>query len=608
MKNRAASNSTASKIGKKNVATSEPQRRKKSFQQSRLHPLNSIDCNTSSSSCSSTCSSSISIEAQKRCCLSFFSSVSRTPLRKPRNPNNNRTPKSAPLTAPPNPTRSKPKPTNANPSTLKPAPKSIKKRPISRLTSGSAGRSQNQKQEEVSNPRDADTSPLCKFGTGSAGCSQNQKQEVSNPREADGSPLCKFGSGSAAFDDNADNCATGYVVSGVADRRKCRARGILTVGDNGKASRVFNDSRVSPVLFPTDASMHWLLSPCNEEDEEDQAPNSPHGTPGIQGKPRYASPISSESDVLSCKEGSSAMTLSDTNTTTRKNFTYPIQYDLLVSLSHGMAAFSISPPTQPIPNCKDVVSKEEREYHNLAPESSPLSTVSLDSENVIQTPQSDSCSEYRHISTSWLRAGDFSLNEFNSKLDLVADVLPTTSFSSENQKLIQNPTSLTAPSQLSKFSQVQGTLDDHASWILSSASENVSLSQMRISWREGLASRIFDMDEMDCCRCLSDDDDDVNVCNVEAENKQDFSSDFGSFETIGHESRTTGEIRKSFPHRNNSCSESISIDGGGLVASGDSDWTICYKNRLLENVIRTYGSGFSSGALLRVQFDELLLR
>ncbi|KAK6914433.1 hypothetical protein RJ641_021754 [Dillenia turbinata] len=576
MKKRTASSSTASKIGKKNVATSEPQGRKIRFQQIRRHPLNSIDCNTSSSSCSSTCSSSISIEAQKRGCLSFFSSVSR-------NPNNTKTPKSAPIAAPPNPTRSKPKPTNNGPSTSKPAPKSIKKRPISRLTSG---------------------------------CSQNQKQEqVSNPKEADSCPLCKSGAGSAAFHDDADNCAStttstppvqsslspqiqcnsstvpskspcyyaGYVVSGVADRRKCRARGILTVGDSGKTTRVFNDSRVSPVLFPTDASMRWLLSPCNGEDEEDQTPNSRHGAPGIQGKPRYASPLSSESDVILCKDGTSALTLSNTNTTTRRNFT-SIQDDILVSWSYGVAAFSVSPCTQPIPNCKDIVSKEEREYryhHYLAPESSPLSTVSLDSENVIQTPQSDSCSEYRHISTSWLCAGDFCLNEFNSKLDLVADVFPTISFSNENQKLTQNPTSLTAPSQLSKFSR-QRTLDDQAPWILSSTSENVSLSQMRISWREGLASRIFELDEMDCCRCISDDDDDINVCNVEAEDKQDFSSGFRSLETIAHESRTSGERWEKFPHRSNSCSESISTDGGGLVASGDSNWTICYKNRLFE--------------------------
>jgi hypothetical protein len=32
---------------------------------------------------------------------------------------------------------------------------------------------------------------------------------------------------------------------------------------------------------------------------------------------------------------------------------------------------------------------------------------------------------------------------------------------------------------------------------------------MRISWREGLMSRIFDTDEFDCCRCLSDEEKDV---------------------------------------------------------------------------------------------------
>ncbi|KAJ6370604.1 hypothetical protein OIU76_028815 [Salix suchowensis] len=75
--------------------------------------------------------------------------------------------------------------------------------------------------------------------------------------------------------------AAGHVVSGVTDKRKCRPRGILAGGeakalgsfDSDDGIEQVNDeglvenSAVSMLPLPIDASMHWLLSPPDENDK-----------------------------------------------------------------------------------------------------------------------------------------------------------------------------------------------------------------------------------------------------------------------------------------------------------------------------------------------------
>lgn len=235
----------------------------------------------------------------------------------------------------------------------------------------------------------------------------------------------------------------GHVVSGIKDKRKCRPRGVLTVGENGSDKIILQN--------PSEASVQWLLSPYDES-------SSPSALPEVQG-------------------------------------------------------FLVSPPS-----CK-AVSMQAHEESNVFRDNTPFSLDSLSSGNVIQTPQSDSSCDRNVGLFSW--------------------------FNSNCHKLESESTSVSY-----SYPSIERAMQ----------------SQLRISWREGLVSRAFEIDEPDCCRCLSDDEEDGNRCS-NLKNEEDYNPNGAS----------DGEGKEKF-----CCAESISTDGGGLVASGDSDWTICYRNRLFD--------------------------
>ena len=104
------------------------------------------------------------------------------------------------------------------------------------------------------------------------------------------------------------------------------------------------------------------------------------------------------------------------------------------------------------------------------------------------------------------------------------------------------------------------------------------------------------MDEFDCCRCLSDEEEDASGCNgdrlkshwspeanVDVASNQKLASNAMSTEFVDNEQGTNGKGKEQFPSQLRcSCAESISTDGGGLDASKDSDWSLCYKNHLFE--------------------------
>ena len=110
-------------------------------------------------------------------------------------------------------------------------------------------------------------------------------------------------------------------------------------------------------------------------------------------------------------------------------------------------------------------------------------------------------------------------------------------------------------------------------------------------------SRLYELDEFDCCRCLSDEEDLANECSsnklqithgpqveVEVIGNEKLSNDTGLTETYNHEMGIDGMSREMFPTLIPcSFAESISTDGGDLFAStDDSDWTSCYKNKLFK--------------------------
>ncbi|KAJ8755150.1 hypothetical protein K2173_018948 [Erythroxylum novogranatense] len=390
--------------------------------------------------------------------------------------------------------------------------------------------------------------------------------------------------------------AAGHVLSGVSDKRKCRPRGMLTVGeakaigsfesdeDNDKeiAAEFDDEGGLSMLPTPAEASMHWLLSPCKEEGEN-QKENLSNRLCQFHRLKEYAtqkSPASSSSG----KEGLP----SDESTRTRNASPVcpgdmPEFRGFPRSSSHDIVALS---PFQ----------EDRKTHYDLDWDNSPFSMYTLDSGNVIQTPQSNSSSDER-VDLALLNADTCN---FDSQFNSVAEGLQMASLSPKSHASIWDPSSsfqldcLSTSSTSVDLLQFQKILDDRASWFSNSTVGNVSQSQMRISWRDGLISRIFEMDDIDCCRSLSDEDDDGACCNndylnsrtgpepnVDMEKGEISVAGFGSTELVEREHESDKKVRGECPPSVScSCAESISTDGGGLVRSEDSDWTLCYRNQL----------------------------
>nr|GMD88591.1 A-agglutinin anchorage subunit [Ipomoea batatas]GME19483.1 A-agglutinin anchorage subunit [Ipomoea batatas] len=156
--------------------------------------------------------------------------------------------------------------------------------------------------------------------------------------------------------------SAGHVLSGISDKRKCRPIGILTAPlDCEKSSKkscivgMIDDEKAdSLVPLPAEATMHWLSSPCGEENQ-------------IRGPELPYSP----------------------------SFCCKVDCDVL--------------HFQRMPCCKATELHEERNFIK-----SPFSGSSVSSDNVIQTPSSDSASD-RHTTFSCLNVDD--KHEFESELD-----------------------------------------------------------------------------------------------------------------------------------------------------------------------------------------------
>ncbi|KAL3635091.1 hypothetical protein CASFOL_022145 [Castilleja foliolosa] len=260
------------------------------------------------------------------------------------------------------------------------------------------------------------------------------------PVEASVSPEIQFGSHSILKSAATPVCyGAGHLLSGVTDKRKCRRRGSLKGGFErfNISDDEMKDENVIPL--PAEASVRWVLSPCDEERED----------------------------------------------------------------------------------------SESKLGHDVIQNNSPLSLGSLSSGNIIQTPSSGS---------SFV---EFELDSITKSISL----------------------------QCEDVSEVQENANSVCSWVSDCTLENLTLSQSRISWRDGLGSRIDENDdEFDCCRCLSDEEVDADMsCEKE--------SALNCISARRNEESST--------HRINASAESICTNGGDLVASGDSDWMCLQGNQLL---------------------------
>ncbi|XP_056172783.1 uncharacterized protein LOC130139576 [Syzygium oleosum] len=422
----------------------------------------------------------------------------------------------------------------------------------------------------------------------------------------------------------------GYVVSGVADRRKCRPRGILSVRENESEfsvsgshgndddSRVADKPSISPVPLLCEASVHWLLSPCNEEDEEQKDCSENESCPferfEEEGSALCSLTSPSSGPVFSSDAGNkSNMTCTTTGTDGSSRGRDPE-----VTSSRGLLEFDgflqpsqcngdVYSPTEVTPIWKDFSSKEERKLsYDVDRLDDPLTADSLGSGNVIRTPNSDSSSN-GYFRLLWVNAQHGGKDQIDSEIDLLTQSFSNATLSPDYSRSTWDSTNLNfqldclaMPSNSIDLAQVQNVLDSKVYWASNSSIDNLSQSNLRISWRDGLVNRIFEMDENDFCKCLSDDEDatgshidlklhespthNVNTQNVAAENVND-NITLGSNHFVDEKHETGQKVEDMHsPQKQFESVESISFDGGGLLAStsSDSDWNLCYKNSLFK--------------------------
>ncbi|GFQ07965.1 hypothetical protein PHJA_002940500 [Phtheirospermum japonicum] len=313
------------------------------------------------------------------------------------------------------------------------------------------------------------------------------------PVEASVSPEIQFGSHSKM--QILKSAATpvcygaGHLLSGVTDKRKCRRRGSLKGGC--EKFNLFDDEKKDDnvIPLPAEASVRWVLSPCDEERED------------LESKLEKCKMIG-ENDLLSSPLG-----------------------------------------------------------HDVIENNSALSLGSLSSGNIIQTPSSGS-SSYGCIGGSSLGFVEFELDSITKTLNKVAPSISGIGLQCED------------------MTRVQENTNSVCSWVSDCTLENLTLSQTRISWRDGLVSRIDENDdEFDCCRCLSDEEVDAAVgCEKQLSPTAQPGVDIESESALNCIS-ARGNERLS-PCRLNASAESICTIGGDLVASGDSDW-ICFQENHL---------------------------
>ncbi|XP_051118254.1 uncharacterized protein LOC127242662 [Andrographis paniculata] len=321
----------------------------------------------------------------------------------------------------------------------------------------------------------------------------------------------------------------GHLISGVTDNRKCRRRGSLRGGS--ERANLFaaetDPSLDSAILLPAEASVRWLLSPCHEG-REDHTNERLGQCKTINNDDDLNTPDLLSSPSLLCGNISDLLS-GDSCCIDEK-----IRDKYIV----------------------DSVKEETIELKGLSGDDSLLAStpgdliggISVDllgSGNMIQTPTSesslDSCLERSRFKPHC------SKNTISPELDSIAEALRRVDLSC-------------------------GVPD----WESDPAFDATGLSQMKISWRDGLVIRDEENDEFDCC-CLSDEE--IDTDNKSPKEAKLLGNDSGksidTFPIISEyepciSARDRGKFPASAP---DTCAESICTNGGSLVASGDSDWT-----------------------------------
>ncbi|TVU03608.1 hypothetical protein EJB05_50795, partial [Eragrostis curvula] len=413
-----------------------------------------------------------------------------------------------------------------------------------------------------------------------------------------------------------------HVVPGVGDRRKCRPRGILALAGEGLVSEDLDDgggggepSRASIHWLSSpsgqgagtcstkcgteeEASVNWLVSPRDEGvvnflDDEIIVPRcsledafwhfSPDCTgllssPLLSGLPDFGTPASELSGTAPSsgflpveKTPSSGDSISPFSLIVKRASASSRVSSLCAQQVLG-SSYRHSSAVDPTP-----ISGEES-WHQSVSNGTRSGLTRTSSRPMKMMDPVVECLEMMSLSP---QPGDY---DYDGNGALPAP-LPDLSFQFAGAPTPLESIDLTTFKRSPRDIQLKGK---EASF------PKPALAETRISWREGLVSRMFDMGDLDCCKWLSDDEEaPVLSHNVEALPDTKFQPSCGySPQKQGGDHPVGGgfgsiEFSCIVDELNNDCkpcpkpvavAESMRTEGFELVSSDDSDWTLFYKN------------------------------
>ncbi|CAN6279890.1 unnamed protein product [Urochloa humidicola] len=405
-----------------------------------------------------------------------------------------------------------------------------------------------------------------------------------------------------------------HVLTGVGDRRKCRPRGILAIAGEELASENLDTE-------PSRASIHWLSSPsgaeagtcstkCGNEEASVNWPVSPLDEGGVDLlEDDIFVPRCSSEDALwrfspDCKGLLGSPLLGGL-----------LDFSTPASDMSGTTPSSGFPPLQKTPSSGDSISPFSLIVKRASESSARLCSLCAQ-QGLGSSYRRDSAADPTPMSDeSWPEsvssATGSGLTRPGSRpmkmMDPVLECLEMMSLSPRpGDDDFDGNSVLPAPSPELSF-QFTGALMPLESIDLSSfrrSPHDVELkgketsfrkpvtAETRISWREGLVSRMFDIGDLDWCKWISDDEGSPMLSHndeplPDGTNPQSIGHrqgvcGFGSveFSCIGDELNNDSSMAS--PNLV-SVAESMSAEGFELVSSDDSDWALFFKNDLFES-------------------------
>ncbi|CAL9099971.1 unnamed protein product [Musa textilis] len=415
--------------------------------------------------------------------------------------------------------------------------------------------------------------------------------------------------------------AAGHVIARVHDRRKCRPRGILTIGkDELKIEKIHGGCPYPTLVSVTPpplagASVHWLSSPS-------EIVSSGLGSSFDSSSKVLAAHCPAEASVEwllpPCEDGANmpkdeflmGYWRSSPDESSRKKSP---ELSGLLGLN--------SPALETTPSSGFAMQQTPPTGGSVSPFSMILERIAKRSKSKLVRPQQEmggffhdseySSNEVHLICTpSSFSSSTKKQNLADSKMDAMAEALETISLSPRS---LNNDTSCQAPLpglsfQFECLENPSSSVDldgfqnlscDRISTLKDDAcaeEEILPSSQASISWREGTVSRMFETGELYHCQCLSEDEDSFihheedrvrSIPDLELDPKNINStlnehiapSGFGSVEFVFEAEKSEAKVLP--PQGPISCAESISTEGLVVDSSGDSDWALFYKKPLI---------------------------